>query len=197
MIYGYIRVSTDHQTVENQRFEIKKFCKKNHIRINRWIEETISSRVKLEERKLGILLQHLHTGDILISCELSRLGRNLLQIMGILQNCLEKNCQIWTIKEQYKLGVDIQSKVLAFAFALSAEIERQLISDRTKESLKRVKAEGRHLGRPFGFKCAFSKLQAEKLRIADLYYHKISKSTIARIYNVSRSTMVRFIKEEL
>ncbi len=196
MIYGYIRVSTDHQSVENQRFEIKKFCAINHLKVNMWIEETISSRTSLEERQLGQLLNQLRAGDILISTELSRLGRNLLQVMGILQNCLEKECQVWTIKEHYRLGADIQSKVLAFAFALSAEIERQLISQRTKESLLRLKAEGKHLGRPFGFRCAFSKLKKEKSRIIVLEKSKISKRKIAQMYHVSRNTISRFLKEE-
>ena len=89
-------------------------------------------------------------GDILIATELSRLGRNLLEVMGILQKCLEKDCQIWTLKENYRLGADIQSKVLAFAFSLASEIERQLISERTRLSLQRLKDEGKHLGRPYG-----------------------------------------------
>lgn len=196
MIYGYIRVSTDHQTVENQRFEIENYCKNNKLSIDKWIEETISSRVQLKDRKLGKLLKHLKKGDILISSELSRLGRNLLQVMGILQHCLEKECQIWTIKENYKLGADLQSKVLAFAFALSAEIERQLISQRTKESLNRIKAEGKHLGRPFGFKCAFKKLKEDKQKIIDLYKSGMSKSQLGRMYKVSRTTIKRLLQTE-
>ena len=142
MYYAYIRVSTDHQNVENQKFEILTYCQKHNIQIDKWIDEAISSRKPLTERKLGKLLKKLKKGDVLIATELSRLGRNLLEVMGILQNCLEKDCQIWTLKENYHLGSDIQSKVLAFAFSLAAEIERQLISERTKNSLKRLKDEG-------------------------------------------------------
>lgn len=196
MIYGYIRISTDHQSVENQRFEIKKFCLKNHLIINQWIEETISSRTSLEKRKLGTLLDQLHAGDILISTELSRLGRNLLQVMSILQHCLEKECQIWTIKEHYRLGADIQSKVLAFAFALSAEIERQLISQRTKESLHRLKAEGKHLGRPLGSLSAFSKIKEHEEKILFLYAHQMSQKQIAEVVHVSRNTIYRFLKHK-
>ena len=148
MIYGYCRISTEHQVVSNQKHGIQAFADENNIQISQWVEETISSRKPLNERKLGKLLKKLKKGDILIATELSRLGRNLLEVMGILQNCLEKECQIWTLKENYRLGADIQSKVLAFAFSLASEIERQLISDRTRESLKRVKAEGKHIGRP-------------------------------------------------
>ena len=194
MIYGYIRVSTDHQTVENQRFEIQKFCRNNHIHVGRWIEETISSTKQLSDRKLGRLLNKLKANDILITSELSRLGRNLLQVMGILQLCLEKECQIWTIKENYRLGVDITSKVLAFAFALSAEIERQLISQRTKESLQRLKAEGKHLGRPFGTKITFKRLQQNKERILQLDSQHVPKAQIARLFHVNRNTLRRFIR---
>lgn len=142
MIYGYTRVSTELQNTENQKHEILTFAKLQKIKVDKWVNEVISSRKSLKERQLGKLLKHLKKGDILIASELSRLGRNLLEVMGILQSCLEKDCQIWTLKENYKLGADIQSKVLAFAFSLAAEIERQLISQRTKESLKRIKDEG-------------------------------------------------------
>ena len=148
MVYGYIRVSTDKQSVENQRFEIENFCKKQNLKIDEWIEETISGTKDVEKRKLGILLGQLQKNDILICSELSRLGRNLLMIMSILNECMKKEIQIWTIKDNYRLGTDISSKVLAFAFGLSAEIERNLISQRTKEALARKKSEGVHIGRP-------------------------------------------------
>lgn len=192
MIYAYIRVSTIHQLSVNQKFEINTYAEKNGIRVDRWIEETVSSTKDLEVRKLGRILRRLKSGDILIATELSRLGRNLLQVMSILHNCMDKNSQVWTIKENYKLGADIQSKVLAFAFGLSAEIERQLISQRTKESLARVKAEGKKLGRPKGFK--FSHLSGQEERIVYLIKSGVTKAEMARIYNVHWSTIHRFIK---
>lgn len=192
MIYAYIRVSTIHQLSINQRFEISTYAEKNGIKVDRWIEETVSSTKDLEVRKLGRILKRLKSGDILIATELSRLGRNLLQVMSILHNCMDKNSQVWTIKENYKLGADIQSKVLAFAFGLSAEIERQLISQRTKESLARVKAEGKKLGRPEGFR--FSHLAGEEEHILYLIQSGVTKSEMARIYNVHWSTINRFIK---
>ena len=148
MIYGYIRVSTDKQTVENQRYEINQYCLRHVMVVDRWIEETISGSKDIEKRKLGILLDTMQKGDILICAELSRLGRNLLMIMGILNQCMKNDVQVWTIKDNYRLGSDINSKVLAFAFGLSAEIERNLISQRTKEALARKRAEGVILGRP-------------------------------------------------
>lgn len=131
----------------------------------------------------------------MIASELSRLGRNLLEVMGILQSCLEKDCQIWTLKENYKLGADIQSKVLAFAFSLAAEIERQLISQRTKESLKRIKDEGKHLGRPFGFN--YNKLDAKKDKIKELLNKQVSKAEITRLIGCSWLTLHRYIQKSL
>uniref|UniRef100_UPI00402A65FE master DNA invertase Mpi family serine-type recombinase n=1 Tax=Turicimonas muris TaxID=1796652 RepID=UPI00402A65FE len=141
-IYGYIRVSSDKQTVENQRFEINKFCQNENIKVDGWIEETISGTKAYNKRQLGKLLQKIRKDDIIICAELSRLGRSLFMIMEILNICLSKEAKVWTIKDNYRLGDDIQSKVLAFAFGLSAEIERNLISQRTKEALARKKAEG-------------------------------------------------------
>lgn len=195
MIYGYTRVSTELQNTENQKHEIQTFAEANKITINKWVNEVISSRKSLKERQLGKLLKHLKKGDILIASELSRLGRNLLEVMGILQRCLEKDCQIWTLKENYKLGADIQSKVLAFAFSLAAEIERQLISQRTKESLKRIKDEGKHLGRPHGF--SYKKLDSKKDKIKELLNKQVSKAEIARLLNCSWLTLHRYVRDNL
>ncbi len=195
MIYGYTRVSTELQNTENQKHEIQTFAKLQKIKVDKWVDEVISSRKSLKERQLGKLLKHLKKGDILIASELSRLGRNLLEVMGILQQCLEKDCQIWTLKENYKLGADIQSKVLAFAFSLAAEIERQLISQRTKESLKRIKDEGKHLGRPFGFN--YNKLDKKQEKIKELLSKSISKAEISRLIGCSWITLHRYIQKSL
>ena len=195
MIYGYIRVSTDHQNVANQHHEIATFASKNSIIINKWVEEVISSRKPLDERRLGKLLKKLKKGDILIATELSRLGRNLMEVMGILQSCLQKDCQVWTLKENYRLGADIQSKVLAFAFSLASEIERQLISERTRLSLQRLKDEGKHLGRPFGF--SYRKLEKEHNRIKSLLDKGVTKAEIARLMNCTWTTLHRYIRDNL
>jgi DNA invertase Pin-like site-specific DNA recombinase len=194
MIYAYIRVSSDKQTVENQRFEIANFYKKNMISTDLWIEETISGIQKLEKRELGKLLTKMQKDDILICSELSRLGRNLLMIMGILNECMNRDIQVWTIKDNYRLGSDINSKVLAFAFGLSAEIERNLISQRTKEALARKKAEGVILGRPKGSKSKTTKLTGKEAEIKSLLDKKVSKSAIARILKVHRLTVAEFVK---
>ncbi|MDR1860948.1 MAG: master DNA invertase Mpi family serine-type recombinase [Bacteroidales bacterium] len=193
MIYGYIRVSTDKQTVENQRYEITTFCHKNNMIIDKWIEETISGSIEVEKRKLGRLIKRLNKGDILICAELSRLGRNLLMIMATLNECMLREVQVWTIKDNYRLGTDINSKVLAFAFGLSAEIERNLISQRTKEALARLKAEGRILGRTKGSGQQIARLIERESEIRTLLNQNTTKLKIAKIMNVGRSTLYRFL----
>ena len=101
MTYGYIRVSSDKQTVENQRYEINKFAKSNSIIIDGWIEETISGSKNYDKRKLGTLLDRVRSGDLIICAELSRLGRTLFMIMDILNICMSKNCSVWTIKHGF------------------------------------------------------------------------------------------------
>ena len=183
-VIGYIRVSTDKQTYKHQRFEIEEYAKNQGLKIDDWIEETISSRKALKNRKLGALLENLRENDILITCEISRLGRSLLEVMRILETCLNKNCQVWTLKENYRLGNDIQSKVLAFAFSLAAEIERNLISQRTKSSLANLKASGKKLGRPFSAESKKLKLSKNARKVRNLLAKGISKSQIAKILGV-------------
>lgn len=195
MIYGYIRVSSDKQTVENQRFEINNFCKKNNISIDGWIEETISGTKAYNKRQLGVLLKRVKKDDLIICAELSRLGRSLFMIMDILNLCMSKECHVWTIKDNYRLGEDIQSKVLAFAFGLSTEIERNLISQRTKEALAKRRADGVQLGRPKG---SLTPLEKHKLfkkmkLIRELRVRGVSQVKIAKACCVSKNTLVRFI----
>ena len=197
MVYGYIRVSTDKQTVENQRFEIEQFCIKQNLRIERWIEETISGTKLPEKRLLGSLLTEVQKDDLIICSELSRLGRSLFMIMSILNQLMTIGVRVWTIKDNYHLGDNIQSKVLAFAFALSAEIERDLISQRTKEALAKRRADGIILGRPIGSKSRKVKLSGHEKEIQDLLSKHISKSAISRILGVNRMTVDSFLKERM
>jgi site-specific recombinase, resolvase family len=197
MIYGYIRVSSDKQTVENQRYEIHRFCHTHSLHIDGWIEETISGTAAYTRRALGRLLGRVVPGDTIICSELSRLGRNLFMIMEILNLCMTKECRVWTIKDNYRLGDDIQSKVLAFAFGLSAEIERNLISQRTREALARRRAEGVVLGRPKGRRTAPEKhkLYPKRRLIAALLAEGVPKRQIARICRCDRNTLARFVAE--
>lgn len=193
MTYGYIRVSTDKQTVENQRFEILEFAKRNSLVLDSWIEETVSGTIRPENRALGKLLDSIQKDDLIICSELSRLGRSLFMIMSILNKLMEKGARIWTIKDGYRLGDDIQSKVLAFAFGLSAEIERNLISQRTKEALERKKAEGQKLGRPKGSTSDVSKLDGAEIGATIMLMQGISVNQMAKLYGVHRNTVKKFI----
>jgi len=195
MNYGYIRVSSDKQTVENQRYEIRKFCEKSGVTIDGWIEETVSGTRQYSRRRLGTLLRRVNEGDLIVCSELSRLGRSLYMIMEILSLCMKRGCRVWTIKDAYRLGDDIQSKVLAFAFGLSAEIERKLISDRTREALARIKAEGKHVGRPFGSRTS---QKAHILYRHDMYIRRalskgMSQYTICKRLRCNRNTLRRYI----
>lgn len=196
MIYGYIRVSTMKQTVENQRFEIRAFCRKNKMTIDGWIEETVSGTKDYDRRKLGELLKDVKKGDLIICVELSRLGRNLFMIMEILNLCMQKECRVWTIKDGYRLGDDIQSKVLAFAFGLSAEIERNLLSQRTKEAMARLKAEGRKFGRPAGYRLPKKSvvLGGKDIRILEMMNKGFTWAKIARKLKVHRQTVQRYVE---
>lgn len=196
MIYGYIRVSSDKQTVENQRFEINNFCQRHSMHIDGWIEETISGTKAYNKRELGKLLKRVQQNDLIICAELSRLGRNLFMIMEILNICMNKECRVWTIKDNYRLGDDIQSKVLAFAFGLSAEIERNLISQRTKEALARKRQEGVVLGRPKGRKNKKHKLSGKRLIIEEMLMKGLSKKVIAKKMHVSRNTLYLFLRRQ-
>lgn len=196
MRYGYIRVSSDKQTVENQRFEINQFCQQEGWTIDGWIEETVSGTRTYTKRRLGKLLRQVGEGDIIICSELSRLGRNLYMIMEILSHCMNRGCRVWTIKDGYRLGDDIQSKVLAFAFGLSAEIERNLISQRTKEALARLKAEGKHLGRPKGVKTRKESLilYQHEAYIRRALEKRQSKRALARKLHCGRNTLNSYIE---
>lgn len=194
MIYGYIRVSTDKQTVENQKFEINEYCKKNNLKIDGYIQETISGNKTYRKRELGKLLYKVQSDDLIICAELSRLGRNLFMIMEILNICMSKGCRVWTIKDNYKLGDDIQSKVLAFAFGLSAEIERQMIRQRTREGLRLRMRMGVLVGRPFrdGYHVQ-ERFEGQKEAILEQFQWGVPMRRLASNFGTSKETMVRLL----
>lgn len=186
MVYAYIRVSTDKQTVENQRHEILRFAHSHGWRRVVWVEETISGTKAVSVRKLGSLLSSLKAGDVLLSSELSRLGRSVFMILGVLQSCLERRIEVYTVRDNFHLGNDVTSKVLAFAFGLSAEIERDLISQRTKEALAVRRRAGLPLGRPY-------KLESVKSAVAAYLLDHSVKDTAVR-FGVVRSTVYYWLR---
>ena len=196
MVYGYIRVSTDKQDFDNQRHGILDYTQKKKFGHTEFLEETISSRKKLEERQIWHLMNEvLKDGDILVVSELSRLGRSTMEIMTIFKILSEKNIMTHVIKGGFVIGDPdnkIQSSVLIFAFGLAAEIERELISQRTKEALQAKKASGVKLGRPKG-SIVKSKLDGKENTIMELLDKNVPVSSIAKILGVARTTMVNFI----
>lgn len=198
MVYGYLRVSSDDQTVENQKVGVVQFANTHEWTIDGYIiDDGVSGTKDPSKRQLGKLLGRVKENDIIICSEISRLGRNLLMIMSILQMLMQKKAMLYTVKDNYVLGDNIQSTVLAFAFGLAAQIERDMISMRTKEALARKRAEGVILGRPLGRKTTPSsrKLYPKENLIRELLENGTSKRQIAKICHVDRNTLDRYIKD--
>ena len=193
MTHGYIRVSTDTQTVENQKVAITEYVKCYRLGKIEWTSETISGTKQPEKRKLGGLLDKLQEGDTLIITELSRLGRSMTMILNVLQQLLEKSVKVIAIKEGYELGDNLQSKVLAFAFGLSAEIERTLISERTKQGLERARQQGKRIGRQPGEKIRNYKLTPHKEVIKRYIKEGRTVNSMADEFGVSWLTMKTFV----
>lgn len=194
MVVAYLRVSTEKQFLANQREEILRFAEKNELRIDKWYTETVSGKVSSKDRKLAGVLNRMHKGDTLIVTEISRLSRTMLEIMTILNSCIKKEVVLYSTKEGYVFQNDINSKVLGFAFGLMAEIERNLISMRTKEALARLKKEGVKLGRRKGTCPAMRVLRDNKRRLVRDAERGVSCSELARQMGVSRTTMFRFLR---
>jgi DNA invertase Pin-like site-specific DNA recombinase len=192
MIYGYLRVSSDEQDVNSQKQGVDGFASEKGWSIDKYItDEGVSGGKDPDKRKLGPLLKIIQRGDVIICSEISRLGRDLYMVMDILHFCMEQGCIIYTVKDKFILGDDIQSKVLAFAFGLSAEIERQMIRQRTKEGLKlRVKM-GVLVGRPIGKTNDNFEIDNKKDAIIEQYKWGVPLRRIATNFNVDRSTLDR------
>lgn len=193
MVYAYIRVSTNYQTVQNQKIAIRQYAKYHRLHNIVWIAETISGTKIPEKRKLGELLHNASKDDVIIVTELSRLGRSLMMILNVLQLLLEKEVRVVAIKEGYELGDNIQSKVLAFAFGLSAEIERTLLSERTKQGLERARKEGKQIGRRKGQKPSHYKLTGKCAYIKRERVNGRSKLSLAKELNVTWVTLNKFM----
>ena len=196
MIYAYIRVSTEMQNYDSQKFEIQNYCSANGLSVDRWVSESISGTIKVEKRSLGKTIRKMKAGDKLICTELSRLGRNMLMVMSVLNTCSSKGISIHSIKDNFDLSENINSKIIAFAFALAAEIERNLISQRTKEALALRKAAGIKLGRPPGK----SRKKENAYKSWDAINQKIKEgiplSEIARQYKIHRNTLRNYMNEK-
>ena len=194
-VYAYIRVSTVTQSYESQEYEIRKYCDSHHVDIHKWITESASGMVAVEKRSLGRIIRKMSKGDLLICTELSRLGRNMLMIMGVLNQCSAKGVAIHTIKDNFDLSDNINSKIIAFAFALAAEIERNLISQRTKEALAVKKMAGVKLGRPSGSSRKRDMMCKNKSEVMKLIKEGYSMTSIAKTYGVHRNTLRKYLSD--
>jgi len=196
MIYAYIRVSTDQQSCSSQEYEINNWAKAMGITIDKWVKETISGTIEADKRKLGKTLKRMKQGDTLVCTEISRLGRSILMIMSILNRCASRGISIHTIKDNFDLSNNINSKIIAFAFALAAEIERNLISQRTKEALADKKAAGVVLGRPIGSNKCKKQVLADREKILAKVAEGVPKRLIAKSYGIHRNTLHKYLKEQ-
>lgn len=194
MIVAYLRVSTGRQNPDNQKDEIRRFTQQKNITVDKWITETVSGKTANNERRLGYVLRHMKKDDTLIVTEISRLSRTLTDIMSIMGMCLKKGIKIYTTKEKYAFDDSINSKVLCFAFGLVAEIERNLISMRTKEALAAKKAKGIRLGRRKGSSPKLNYLVSHGDDIRKMLEDGNSISKVCRRMNVSRDTFYRYLK---
>ena len=200
MIYGYLRVSTDEQDINSQRQGVNAFAEKNGWSIEKYItDEGVSGGKDPSKRNLGGLLNSLKKGDVVIASEISRLGRDLYMVMDILHFCMEREVVIYTVKDNFTLGKDIQSKVLAFAFGLAAEIERQMIQQRTREGLKLRMKMGILLGRPLStnteLKCIIPEaVLRDKEKILSAVEFGASFANIAKKYGVNKDSVRRWCK---
>lgn len=192
MRIGYIRVSTGKQNPDNQKDEITRFAEEKSFGIDAWVTETVSGKVPYSKRKLGRLMKKMNSGDTLIVTEVSRLSRSLTEIMSIMGSCLEKEICIYTTKERYSFDNSINSKVLCFAFGLVAEIERNLISMRTKEALALKKSEGVILGRKYGSDVKMEVIRQNEGEIEKMIEEGMSITQICRKIGVARSTWYKY-----
>lgn len=193
MNYAYIRVSTESQTVENQRIVISDYAKKSGVRKLEWVAETISGTKAPDDRKLGELLKKVQEGDAIICTEISRLGRSMVMIMTILDYCLKRKVKVMAIKENFVLDNSIGCKALMFALGLSAEIERAMISERTKAGLERARIRGKKIGRVVGEKPTMFKLTPYKKEIQKGLKEGRTINSLARQFKVRWPTMKSFV----
>ncbi len=192
---AYLRVSTDTQEIDAQKLAILEFARKESLQIDEFVEIKISSRKREQKKQLLLTIEGLEKNDLLVVSELSRLGRSLGQIILVVDELVRRGIKFITIKENIRIdGVqDIQSKAMITLFGLFAELERDLISQRTKEGLAKARASGKILGRPKGSK-GKSKLDGKELEIKSYLDKKVSKASIAKILEISPTTLRHFIK---
>lgn len=196
MIIAYIRVSTEQQSYEGQRYEIELWCKKRGYHIDMWVQEKVSGRLQLNKRTLGKLLSKMKREDVLVCTELSRLGRNMMMVMSILNTCSSKGIRVYSIKDNFELSDSLNAKIIAFAFSLAAEIERSLISQRTREALAAKRSAGVKLGRPIGTSKQKKEYEKRRADVLEMRARGVSIAQISKMLGVHPNTLSRYLKEK-
>ena len=196
MVIAYIRVSTQEQSYQGQRYEIETWCRQNGISVDKWVEEKVSGMRNVQDRTLGKVIGKMKEGDLLVCTELSRLGRNMMMVMSILNRCSEKYIRIRSIKDNFELSDSLQSKIIAFAFSLAAEIERNLIAERTREALAAKKAEGIKLGRPRGKSRERQRYDHMREYVLRMLEQKRPRREIAKRVGIHPNTLSRYLRED-
>lgn len=192
-VVAYLRVSTVDQDVEKDKASILFLANDLKLGNVEFVEEKVSGKVSWRKRKLADILESLKEGDTLIVSELSRLGRSMMECMEVLSIASTKGIKVYAVKGNWRLDDTLQSKIVAMAFAIASEIERDLISIRTKEALRHRKASGKPMGRPKG--SGKSRLDPYKLEIEALLKNGTTKTFIAKRYKVSKSNLHQWLKK--
>ena len=194
IVYGYIRVSTDKQTTENQKYEIQIFAKEKGLVVQRWVEETVSGTKKVSKRKLGTLIRNLKAEDILITTEISRIGRRIFEVMNVFYTLIEKGVIMYSVKEHFQLEDTFIACLISFSYMMQAQIERELISSRTKNGLARRVSEGVKLGRKIGGENKYHKLSGKEDLIRTMVNYHYTKADICRKFKCNPVTLDNQLK---
>jgi DNA invertase Pin-like site-specific DNA recombinase len=193
---AYVRVSTDDQDYRNQKFEILNYCDRSGMKVDKWLEVEMSSRRSAKDRRIDELLANLKSNDRLLVSELSRLGRSTGEVIQLIKTLTDQKIEFVAVKQGFRIdsqnNKDMTSKVMVTIFSLLAELERDLISERTKMGLARARASGKKLGRPKG--PGKSKLDGKEDVIIGFLDKGVTRANIARILDVTWGTMDNFIK---
>lgn len=192
-IIAYCRTSSKGQCLEYQKKEIEKYLGES-TKVDKWVEEQLSAKDILVKSKLKSTIKNLKEGDILITSEISRLARDLDSVMDILRVCISKGCEIWTIRENYKLKNDLPSKIILFAYGLTSELEHDLISQRTKNALGIIKSSGKKLGRPFASQSSKLSIPKNDKKLRKLNGENKSYYRIAKELGVDQTTVKRYME---
>lgn len=187
--FAYLRVSKDTQDVANQKHGVLAYAKSRSLEPLELVEDTASGKVNWQKRGIGELLEKAVKGDVVLVAEVSRMARSTLQVLEIMQEAAEKGVAVHVVKNNLVLDESMMAKITVVVLGLAAEIEREFISERTKEGLARRKAEGKTLGRPKGAKSKKLKLDGRKKEIEGWQEKGLNKTAIAKLCGVSRTTL--------